>query len=78
MAPTIIERLNGLLGAARVDRLRCLALPPTRARPAVVQTVRRAPVVRQLRRAASVLIQPHDRAVRSPDRRLIDAVRDEP
>jgi predicted nucleic acid-binding Zn ribbon protein len=28
MAPTIIERLNGLLGGVRVERLRCVALPP--------------------------------------------------
>jgi predicted nucleic acid-binding Zn ribbon protein len=27
MAPVIIERLNGSLGAARISRLRCVAVP---------------------------------------------------
>jgi predicted nucleic acid-binding Zn ribbon protein len=27
MAPTIVERLNGSLGGARIERLRCVALP---------------------------------------------------
>jgi predicted nucleic acid-binding Zn ribbon protein len=28
MAPTILERLNAMLGSARVERLRCVAVPP--------------------------------------------------
>ena len=27
MAPTIVERLNGSLGEAQIERLRCVALP---------------------------------------------------
>jgi hypothetical protein len=28
MGPTIVERLNGLLGDARVSRLKCVTVPP--------------------------------------------------
>jgi predicted nucleic acid-binding Zn ribbon protein len=31
MAPAIVERVNGLLGGLRVERLRCVALPQTQA-----------------------------------------------
>jgi hypothetical protein len=31
MAPAIIERLDSLIGAQRITRLRCVAVPPPRA-----------------------------------------------
>lgn len=33
MGPTLVERLNEVLGAQRVNRLRCVTVPPSYGRP---------------------------------------------